>query len=113
MAIDEMSDHLLMQWAIHPDLVSDETARETFEERFQQLAFTEQYSIVAQLFGKRLEPEIQYWIMSLANQMVTQKNKTYVNSQFKSDTTMVEFFIRNYSYGETQSLRSSIWALMK
>lgn len=113
MATDKMSDHLLMQWAKHPDIRTDEGARETFSERFGHLTFQEQYDIMAWMFSNIHETELQYWLMTLAAQMTKQKNKNYQNSQFRSKVTMVEFFIRQYSYGETEQLRRSIWALMK
>lgn len=113
MAIDKMSDHLLMQWAKYPGLKTDAGARATFAERFQYCDFQDQYNIMAYMFSHILEPELQYWIMEMASQMVKQKNKNYQNTQFKSSSTMVEFFIRQYSYGETESLRRSIWALMQ
>lgn len=113
MATDKISEHLLMAWAKHPELKTDPNLQEAFTERFVYCDVRDQYNILAWMFSNIHETELQYWIMSLANTMVKQKNKNYQNTQFKSNSTMVEFFIRNYSYGELEQLRTSIWALMK
>jgi hypothetical protein len=113
MANDSMNVHLLMFWAKNPDLKTSEEQRKNFEERFKFLDYKEQYSIMTYMFSKWTEIEHQYWIMSLANQMMKRKNASYRNSEFKSNDTMVDHFIKNFSDSELFDLRTSIWSLMK
>jgi hypothetical protein len=114
MAINSMSDHLLMQWAKHPDLKTDKDSQEMFMERFTHQSFREQYEILAYMFINYTEIELQPWIMNLANKLFKQKAPGYTQSQFKSKASMVEFFIRNYSFDpELEQMRSTIWTMIK
>lgn len=94
---------MLSQYAKHADLFNDELLMEAFERRFRSASFKEQYDAVTQLFVNRHETEHQLWIMEKAFQMTKHGGKT----------SMVEFFIKNFSYGELEDLRRSIWTLMK
>lgn len=94
---------MLREYAKHADLFNNELLMEAFERRFKQASFKEQYEAVTQLFVNRLETEHQIWIMEKAHQM----------TKSGGNTSMVEFFIKNFSYGEMEELRRSIWMLMK
>lgn len=113
MADDSIDCHILMGWAKDPNFPDDTTMQEGFEERFLHCPFTEQYKLMAYMFSNLTDMQIQPWLMNLANKMVKQKAPGYNQSQFKSGHTMVEFFIKQYSYGETEQLRNTLWALIK
>ena len=113
MAADKMTDFFLEIWVNNPKLKTDPAARAEFEERFRKLPYKNQYQILTHLFSKWTETEHQYWIMNLANLVVKQKNASYRNSDFKSQDTMTEHFIKNFSSGELLELRTTIWSLMK
>ncbi len=113
MAITSLKGHIMLAIADSEELKTSEQTRNEFAQRFTYLPFTEQYELTRHLFNNILEPEMQYWIMTIANSILKSDNKVFQNSQFKSRGSMVEFFIKNYSYGETEQLRTTIWALMK
>lgn len=113
MAITAIENHILFQIAQNPELKNDVNSRQLFEERFPQCSFDEQYQLMSWMFSNILEPDLQYWIMERAASMMKSDNAQYRNSKFKTKSSMVEFFIRNFSYGETETMRTTIWALMK
>ncbi len=102
-----------MGYANNPTFIDDTEMQESFEDRFIHLPFTEQYRIMAHMFSHLTDMSIQPWLMNLANRMVKHQSPSYNNSQFKSKTTMVEFFIKQYSYGEVEELRNTLWSLIK
>lgn len=113
MADDSLECHILMGWIKDPDFTDNTVKQESFEERFLYCPFTEQYKLMAYMFSNLTDMSIQPWLMNLANRMIKQHSPGYSQSQFKSQHTMVEFFIRQYSYGEIEQLRNTLWALIK
>lgn len=108
--MDDIEIHLLYQWAKHPSLLSDESARQRFNEQFKhENDFKVKYKILSYMFSTINDPEHQPWILNLANDLTPESHQ----SQFRSKNTMVDFFIKNFSYGETEELRNSIWSLIK
>lgn len=113
MATNKISDNLMVEWVKHPDMKTDQSLQKTFSERFIHLDPKDQYHILAYMFTHFTETENQYWIMETANTML-KENSTYKNSQFKNPSSMVDFFIKQYSFSnEIEELRTTIWAIMK
>lgn len=113
MAITTIDGHILFGLANDPNFQINTEMQEHFSERFPYCEFQEQYDLMAFMFGKLTDIQFQPWLLNLANQMIKTSAKGFSNSQFKNNHTMVEFFIKNFSYGETESLRRSIWAIIK
>jgi hypothetical protein len=113
MANDSLESHILMAWVKDPDFIQNTDKQEAFAERFLHCPFQEQYKLMAHMFAKLTDMSIQPWLMNLANQMVKSESPSYQQSQFKSRHTMVEFFIKQYSYGETEELRNTLWSIIK
>lgn len=108
--MEDIEVNLLYQWAKHPSLLTDEDARKSFNEKFKhENDFKVKYKIIAYMFSNISDPEHQPWILNLANDITPESNQ----SRFRSTNTMVEFFIKNFSYGEVEELRHSIWSLIK
>lgn len=94
---------MLLEYAKHKDLMTNHLITDGFEQRFKKASFKDQYDAMAWLFVNKTEPEHQYWLMEKATQMTKSAGRT----------NMVDFFIKNFSYGEVQEMRTSIWAIMK
>lgn len=111
--IESLEGHVMMGYLSDPTFIDCQLKQEDFSERFQYMPFTEQYALMAYMFSHLTDMSIQPWLMNLANKMVKMKAPGYSNSQFQSNVTMVEFFIKQYSYGETEELRNTLWSLIK
>lgn len=113
MANDSLEGHILMGYLNDPTFTDCQLKQNDFEDRFIYLTFTEQYRLMAHMFSHLTDMAIQPWLMNLANRMVKTQAPNYNNSQFKNKSTMVEFFIKQYSYGEVEELRNTLWSLIK
>lgn len=77
------------------------------------ISYKEQHQILSYMFSQYSKIESQYFLMELADMTIKQQS-AYNNSQFKSKSTMVEFYIRNFSFDkEIEEIRTTIWALMQ
>lgn len=112
-ALESLEGHILLGYLGDPTFIDCQQKQSDFEDRFIGLPFTEQYRLMAHMFSHMTDMAIQPWLMNLANRMVKTQAPSYNNSQFKSKATMVEFFIKQYSYGEVEELRNTLWALIK
>lgn len=112
-ALESLEGHILLGYVDDPNFIENTAKQEAFEERFQDLTFVEQYRLMAHMFSKLTDMQIQPWLMNLANRMIKSEAPGMSNSQFQSKATMVEFFIKQYSYGEIEQLRTTLWSLIK
>lgn len=111
--LESLEGHILLGYLSNPTFIDDTSMQESFEDRFINIPFTEQYRLMAHMFSHMTDMAIQPWLMNLANRMVKTQAPNYNNSQFKNKSTMVEFFIKQYSYGEVEELRNTLWSLIK